>query len=54
MDAELNRQLSIQRDNHDTIARLLEPHLLLIKSRTLNALYYDLWYHRGLYDCMII
>jgi hypothetical protein len=35
--------------DHPTVARYLESHLPLIKSRTLSALYYDLRYQKSTY-----
>ena len=36
-------------EDHYSLSRILEPYLLLIKSQTLNKLYTDLKYHRGMY-----
>ena len=49
METELTDLLSLHTSDHDTIARYLEPHLPLIKSRPLSALYSDLRYHRTTY-----
>lgn len=44
METELTDLLSLYTSDHDTIARYLEPHLPLIKSRPFSALYRDLRY----------
>lgn len=50
MDVLLTTLLSgLSVSEHPTIARYLEPHLPLIKSRTLNAFYHDLRYQKKTY-----
>lgn len=54
MEADLVALLSSPHTpSHATIARYIEPHLPLIKSRMLNALYTDLRYHRATYTAHI-
>jgi hypothetical protein len=36
-------------NDHYSLSLLLEPHLLLIKSQSLNQLYTDLKYNKGMY-----
>lgn len=50
MESELISLLSgLPLSQHPTLARYLEPHLPLIKSRTLNAFYHDLRYQKITY-----
>jgi hypothetical protein len=50
MESELLSLLSSHPlPEHPSLARYIEPHLPLIKSRTLSAFYYDLRYQRLTY-----
>ena len=53
METELTDLLSLHTSKHDTIARYLEPHLPLIKSRPLSSLYRELRYHSLAYTTYI-
>ena len=57
MESELLSLLSLfstyPLPEYPTLARYIEPHLLLIKSRTLGAFYHDLRYQRLTYESYI-